>query len=412
MDAHNQEPSALRDKDNLALGYVSLKINKPEDAVRYFNKVRLNGALSSRALLGIGWAWSSQSMHDKSLIPWLELKNYSALDPSVQESLIAIPYTLEQIGRPDLSLDHYKNAINSYTQQSEALNNIITSIRNGDFMESLLATSSGREPYPGKSRSNSQQALSFPYFYELFSSNEFQQQLRELEDLIYLQHITSRWNDSLPAINLMLVERKKNYQRKLREIEIKKRSAIIQPLINKRNKLDRILKNIDALALASNNDKIKLESLSLINTKLNKISGKYNVSDLKEKHDRLYGLLYWNINTDYKPRLWQAKKSLKELDKNIETNTHLQQSLSASIDNAPKSFAGYSKRISSHHNKIEKLNIQINNALTEQKSIINSLAITSAHNHASRINSYQLRARYSLARIYDKQSKSSGISNE
>ena len=105
-------------------------------------------------------------------------------------------------------------------------------------------------------------------------------------------------------------------------------------------------------------------------------------------------------------------KSLKQLDKDIDNNTSLQKSLATSISNAPKSFTGYSKRIINQHNKIKNLSVKIDKALAEQKLKINTLAIVAANSHKDRINSYQLRARYSLARLYDKQSKSSGILNE
>ncbi|MCW8911201.1 MAG: hypothetical protein OQK76_11350, partial [Gammaproteobacteria bacterium] len=412
LEPHNQEQNALRDKANLALGYVSLKINQPLDAIQHFNKVRLNNALSSKALLGAGWAWSSKSMHEKSLIPWMELKNYNQLDASVQESLIAIPYTLEQIGKPELALTHYSNAINSYTQQSDNLDRVIESINNGAFIKSLSSVTMQHESYLRNLQTNKHQNLYSPYLYELFSSNEFQHQLNKLQDLIYLQQLMSRWSNNLPALNLMLDERKKNYQRKLRELEERKLSVIIQPLINKRNKLSNILKNIDALALASKEGQEKLKSLSIIKNKIARISNKYDVSDLQEKYDRLYGVIYWDINTDYKPRLWQATKSLKELNKEIDANTRLQESLATSIANAPKSFTGYSKRIAGQHRKIQKLNEQIHKALNEQKNRINTLALISSKNQKDRLNSYQLRARYSLARLYDKQSRSSGASNE
>ena len=407
LDAHNQEQNALRDKANLALAYVSLKLNQAEQAISYFNKVRLNGALSSRALLGIGWAWNSLSMHKKSLVPWFELKNYNALEASVQESLIVIPYALEKINKPELALQHYNNAIKNYTRQSESLNKILSSINNGQFIESLMPANLQHESYLENLYSKNRQALSSPYFYQLFSSNEFQKQLRELQDLIYLKQILKRWDDNLPTLNFMLEEREENYQEKLREFENKKHSVFVQPLLDKRKKLAESLENIDALSLTSLQEKNDLGSLSSINNKINNISNSHDVSELEEKSNRLYGLLYWDITTDYQARLWQAQKSLKELDKDIEINNRLQQSLTESINNVPKGFSGYSQRINLQQNKIKKLIISIDKTLIESKLKINAMAIASVNEHKTRINNYQLRARYSLARLHDQQAKTS-----
>ena len=52
----NEELLALKDKANLALGFAYLQANKPALAKPFLERVRLNGAQSTRALLGLGWA--------------------------------------------------------------------------------------------------------------------------------------------------------------------------------------------------------------------------------------------------------------------------------------------------------------------------------------------------------------------
>src|SRR2546425_1210345 len=49
-----EELSALRDKANVALAYVFLQSERPERAKSYLERVRLNGLLSNKALLGLG----------------------------------------------------------------------------------------------------------------------------------------------------------------------------------------------------------------------------------------------------------------------------------------------------------------------------------------------------------------------
>ena len=47
---------AVIDKANLVLGYKLMENKKPTLAKKYFERIRLNGPFSSRALLGSGWA--------------------------------------------------------------------------------------------------------------------------------------------------------------------------------------------------------------------------------------------------------------------------------------------------------------------------------------------------------------------
>ena len=52
--APTEELAALRDKANLALGYAWLKADRPADAKRVLQRVRLEGPQSNKALLGVG----------------------------------------------------------------------------------------------------------------------------------------------------------------------------------------------------------------------------------------------------------------------------------------------------------------------------------------------------------------------
>ena len=56
MPARPRSCSALRDRANLALGFAYLQANQPDKARVPLERVRLNGAYSNKALLGLGWA--------------------------------------------------------------------------------------------------------------------------------------------------------------------------------------------------------------------------------------------------------------------------------------------------------------------------------------------------------------------
>src|SRR3989337_3794908 len=66
IGAPNEEAAALRDKANLALGFAWLKANRPEDAKKVLQRVRLEGPLSKKALLAVGWADSEEKRFHKT----------------------------------------------------------------------------------------------------------------------------------------------------------------------------------------------------------------------------------------------------------------------------------------------------------------------------------------------------------
>src|SRR5262249_2110027 len=71
--AVTEEYRSLRDKANLALGFSALQNNHPEQARTYLERVRLNGMLANKALLGFGWAAAAMKNPQSALVPWTEL---------------------------------------------------------------------------------------------------------------------------------------------------------------------------------------------------------------------------------------------------------------------------------------------------------------------------------------------------
>ncbi len=96
-NSRNEELRLLRDKANLALGYSYLQNGNPQRARKTLERVRLEGPLSNRALLGTGWADSESGNFGAALVPWLELSHRDSTDPAVQESLLAIPYAMTKM---------------------------------------------------------------------------------------------------------------------------------------------------------------------------------------------------------------------------------------------------------------------------------------------------------------------------
>ena len=152
IDADDPDELAVRDKANLALGYYFLRNQQGGSAIGVLQRVRSDGPLSNRALLGLGWAYlapggksQKKSGDDESgiskslstigvllrpgflgddvykraglqsfrltkasadeeaalkraLVPWVELATRDTIDPAVQEVLLAIPFTLDKLG--------------------------------------------------------------------------------------------------------------------------------------------------------------------------------------------------------------------------------------------------------------------------------------------------------------------------
>ena len=405
MKPQSSEMIALRDKANLALGYAHLKHEQPDAASDAFNRIRLNGPLSNQALLGVGWAWNMQAQYNMALLPWIELKSRSTFDPAVQESYLAIPYNFEKIAKPKLALVYYTGATKSYEAQLRKLNNISKAVNDGELLQALRPANLGDETALSLYRSKLPSSITAPYLYSLMATHEFQNVLKNYQDLLYLQYVLNRWQRNLPAYSLMLQERRRAYQQKLPEVTRDTRLRKLQQLEAKRNKLasevSRIKKSQDVFALASEDELEQLTQLEAVKRNLHAVGKKQDVAELRERYKLLNGLLYWQIADDYVPRQWQLEKGLKQLDTALAEAQAANASLKNAWNQAPTAFEGYAGRIKKQSSRIRTLQVKVDSALRQQEKRIQTIARQSLNQQKRRIESYLVRARFAQARLYD-----------
>ncbi|MDN5937377.1 MAG: hypothetical protein L0H83_01810 [Salinisphaera sp.] len=185
MDAQDRTSQALRDQANLVLAYGFLDIAQGATARALFERVRLHGPASAKALLGLGWAElapdgqvqpyvlmqpihcvedmarllpenlpilrrpareacgppqlfrnqedfeqdagadSQDARYRRALVPWLTLaRREPALTP-VQEALVAIPRAYAELGALDRAKHWYTRAITVLQTQRDAATRLV-----------------------------------------------------------------------------------------------------------------------------------------------------------------------------------------------------------------------------------------------------------------------------------------------
>jgi hypothetical protein len=403
MPTDSDEMAALRDQANLALGFSLLRLSKPEAALANFSRIRLQGPLSHKALLGAGWAWSRLENFDRALVPWLELTKKNTIDVATQEALLAIPTAFEQNQQNELAVQYYELAANQFDLQLAILDQVASSIRQSELITALLQNNLvtgtsrfDRTPPP---------SIATPYLYLLMASEVFQHAVKRYQELLDIRTSLTHWNGNLPTLNLMLVERRKNFHQKLPLLE---QSTDFQTLSNLQRaretyaeKLNGIENRQDYLSLASVDEKRQFQRLDKIALSLNKLRGKKDTDSQADMHRLLSGLLNWQISTDYAPRYWQAKKQLLALDKALAESVRLSQSLGQITDLSRNRFAEFEHRIDGQDQRIKALYQRVGKLIERQESRINQLAVSAIQQQQQHITQLRLNARYSLARLYD-----------
>ena len=178
MSAVDEESYQLRVKSNLTLAFDYLSKQEPDKAQQYFVKTRLQGPMSSKALLGLGRVYSAKEQHKKSLVPWLRLIKRDASDPSVQDALLAVPFAFGKLTAYKQAIEYYQKAMASYKKEMEEVNKAKDTVNSGVLVDSLVRTISTQS-------SNKQWLVSkLPatpggrYLWQLFATHEFQETLK------------------------------------------------------------------------------------------------------------------------------------------------------------------------------------------------------------------------------------------
>lgn len=264
--AYTEEDHAIRDRANLILGWHFLRNEQGGTAKAVFQRIRMNGPSSNRALLGLGWAellprgerqarvsrleeeedpfaglstlggllrpgymegdvyrragfnnFSRASMADdeeealqRALGVWVELIGRDPLDPAVQEAWLAIPYALDRIGAYRQAIDYYERAIEVLETNVERQKQAQISIRGGVMLNTLVRRD------PDSEAGRDWELLDLPdtpetyYLQEMLAGHRFQESLKQYRDLSLMARNLEGWEERLLAV-------RENHRRDVRE---------------------------------------------------------------------------------------------------------------------------------------------------------------------------------------------------
>ncbi len=401
----NHELNALRDKANLALGFAYMRATNPAEAIKHFKNVRLTGPLSNKALLGLGWAKTNLEAYKEALTPWFELQNRKALDTSVQESLLAIPFTIEKLNKRRLAIQHYEKAIESYAEEINRLEDVMLAVQRGELIQAMRPANLDDETSLPIHSFGLPDSITAPYLHQMMASNTFQEAYRNYQSLLHLKYILQHWSTQLPSYELMLSERRKAYYKRLPEVANDKRLKQISRMQQQRDKyarkLARIEKEEDGYGLVTDEEKEQLLILKKVKQKLARLSQSQDMSEEQNSFRLLNGILYFKLQSEFKPRLWGTKKSLKELDRTLQKTKQAKRSLVKAANAAPRFFEGYGQKITWSKQRIQNLLSRLGAAIGYQERHIQQLALTSLTKRRRHLENYHIRARFGIARLFD-----------
>lgn len=410
LGSDKREVLALKDKANLTLASRLLENEKPEQSRQYFERVRLDGPFSNRALLGAGWVDVALERYDRALVPWTMLHDRAVTNDAVQEVMLAVPYAYGRLEVHGKAAILYGKAMDVFGNEVDRLDRSIKSIREGKFIEAILREEGLQDKNWLIKLRELPETPETLYLQQLMASHDFQESLKNYRDLFELQVHVKRWLQDLYAFEEIIEYRRQYYEPLLPVVEkqFKRLDSRMRLRLEQRGRLDNRLKAMLISRrpeyLATVDERLAQESITRIERYISSHPQR-RTRGVVNRIKRLKGVLSWQVAAEYDERLTEAYNHLHELDEGINRLKQVYSSFIRTRQAATQSYEGYRIPIQMLRTKLQAAEMKLTGILARQGRMLETLAINELDRRRKRLEEYQVKARFALAESYDRATK-------
>lgn len=394
---------ALRDKANLTLGFAHLGDRQAESAKAVLGRVRFDSPFSMRTLLGLGWAEYGLGNVSQALNSWIQLAARGITDPAVHEAAVMIPYAQWQLHAYRDAVQKYREVIAAYDDELARLDEMIVQTERGTLVAELAAPDSRTDLDVLPARVADAQTR--PYLLTLLASDDFREAFTTYRNLRSQQQRLEDWTADMSAYSDILATRRYAYESRLPQVQSRLQGMDWRALENRVQdyaaRVDAIAVKQDAVALASGDERQKLQRIEQLEMRLASLPHTPELDRQRLRLHVLKGLVQWQIDGNYAPRLWEARKGINALKQGLGDTMAQRSLLALAQTEAPKSFEGYDARIAALRTRITGLQQRLGTAVLHHERYLQSLVRAELDRHKQELQTYRVEARYALARLLD-----------
>ena len=420
--APDEELRSLRDRANVALGFSALADKKPREARLALQRVRLQGPLSNKALLGFGWAAAELKDPQLALVPWVELAGRGSAggaDAAVLEARIAVPYAMAELRAHQSALQGYQQAADGFELEQRALTESIAAIRAGKLVQGLLAGNlEGQGAGMGANLGRSGGIRTLPemphvaHLAPLLAGPAFQEAFKNLRDLQFLDGNLEEWQNNLAAYADMLNNRRRAFEQKLPAVRANTGAADVAALAQRREALAGALNRAqtegDAAAFADTRERGLLQRISqgaatlkAASTQKDGQSDIEGLTDATERLRRAAGALQWQLSQSFSARAWEAKKALRDTDQALGQARERVAALQRAQREEPARHLHFAERIARLGGRLVAMRPAVNTVVMSVQAQLQDIAVAELQAQQERLAGYAAQARLAIAQIHD-----------
>ena len=153
--------------------------------------------------------------------------------------------------------------------------------------------------------------------------------------------------------------------------------------------------------LATSMERIISEKISLLERKLS-AGGTALPLEIEDRIERLRGLLFWNIYTEYDRRFTEAHQHLHDLNHEVDRLKKKYTAFVRTRQAATQSYEGYDDVIRRQRFRIRNAQEKVGELMARQGYMLETMAVNELTKRRERLAELQIKVRFAMADSYDR----------
>jgi len=123
---------------------------------------------------------------------------------------------------------------------------------------------------------------------------------------------------------------------------------------------------------------------------------------IREKTRLAKGVLYWRLAESFKARVWNERRTLKDLDQALREAQNRWVRVQKARSSMPNNTGDFAARVAALRTRLDAAQVRLADVAKQQNALLEQLARNELDQQKERIGTYQIQARFALASIYDR----------
>jgi len=167
-------------------------------------------------------------------------------------------------------------------------------------------------------------------------------------------------------------------------------------------RLDQIETGQDVAALGTPEERDQWARIERLEAALLTAPNDDETNVIREKTRLAKGVLYWRLAESFKARVWNERRTLKDLDQALREAQNRWVRVQKARGSMPNNTGEFAARVEALRTRLDAAQVRLADVAKQQNSLLEQLARNELEQQKDRIGTYQIQARFALAAIYDR----------